>query len=47
MQADLLTRRIQQVLKKERAFLDRKSINLLEDLGEAKQAEAFRHRGEC
>jgi predicted ribosome quality control (RQC) complex YloA/Tae2 family protein len=45
-QADLLARRIQQALKKERAFLDRKSINLQEDLGEAKQAEAYRQKGE-
>jgi predicted ribosome quality control (RQC) complex YloA/Tae2 family protein len=44
--ADLSARRIQQALKKERAFLDRKSTNLQEDLGEAKQAETFGHRGE-
>lgn len=44
--ADLLARRIQQALKKERAFLDRKFINLQEDLGEAKQAEAYRQKGE-
>jgi predicted ribosome quality control (RQC) complex YloA/Tae2 family protein len=44
--ADLLARRIQQALKKERAFLDRKSINLQEDLGEAKQAETYKQKGE-
>jgi predicted ribosome quality control (RQC) complex YloA/Tae2 family protein len=44
--ADLVARRIQQALKKEKAFLDRKSINLQEDLGEAKQAESSRHKGE-
>ncbi len=44
--AELLSRRIEQALKKERAFLDRKSINLQEDLGEARQAEAYRHKGE-
>jgi predicted ribosome quality control (RQC) complex YloA/Tae2 family protein len=44
--ADLLARRIQQALKKEMAFLDRKFINLQEDLGEAKQAEAYRQKGE-
>jgi predicted ribosome quality control (RQC) complex YloA/Tae2 family protein len=44
--ADLVARRIQQALKKEKTFLDRKSINLQEDLGEAKQAESFRRKGE-
>jgi predicted ribosome quality control (RQC) complex YloA/Tae2 family protein len=45
-EADLLTRRIGQALKRERAFLDRKAINLREDLGEAKQADKYRHIGE-
>jgi predicted ribosome quality control (RQC) complex YloA/Tae2 family protein len=44
--ADLLAHRIGQVLKKERAFLDRKATNLQEDLGEARQAETYRHTGE-
>ncbi len=44
--ADLLAKRIQQAIKKERAFLDRKSINLREDLGEALQAESYKRKGE-
>ena len=44
--ADLLARRIQQAIKKERTFLDRKSINLREDLGEALQAESYKRKGE-
>jgi predicted ribosome quality control (RQC) complex YloA/Tae2 family protein len=44
--AGLLARRIQQALKKEKAFLDRKLINLQEDLGEARQAEAHKQKGE-
>jgi predicted ribosome quality control (RQC) complex YloA/Tae2 family protein len=44
--ADQKARRIQQAIKKEKAFLDRKLINLQEDLGEAKQAEECRHKGE-
>ncbi len=44
--ADLLAKRIQQAIKKERAFLDRKSINLREDLGEAMQAESYKRKGE-
>ncbi len=44
--ADSAARRIRQVLKKERPFLDRKLVNLQEDLGEAKQAEAYRRKGE-
>jgi predicted ribosome quality control (RQC) complex YloA/Tae2 family protein len=44
--AELLTRKIEQALKKERAFLDRKAVNLQEDLGEAKRAESYRHIGE-
>lgn len=44
--AELLQKRIQQVIRKERAFLDRKSINLREDLGEALQAESYKRKGE-
>lgn len=45
-EAELLRRRIEQALKKERAFLDRKAINLREDLGEAHRAEGYRKKGE-
>ena len=44
--AELLARRIEQALKKEKAFLERKAINLQEDLGKARQAEKHRHAGE-
>jgi predicted ribosome quality control (RQC) complex YloA/Tae2 family protein len=44
--AELLGRRIEQSVKKERTFLDRKAINLQEDLGEARQAEACKRKGE-
>ncbi len=44
--AEMLARRIQQALRKEKAFLERKLINLQEDLGEAKQAEEYRRKGE-
>jgi predicted ribosome quality control (RQC) complex YloA/Tae2 family protein len=44
--ADLLARSIEQALKKEKVFLDRKAINLKEDLGEARQAETYRRMGE-
>ncbi len=44
--AESIGRRLLQVIKKERAFLDRKSINLREDLGEALQAESYRRKGE-
>ncbi len=43
---DLLARRIEGALSREDIFLSRKAANLLEDLGEAKQAEAHRKRGE-
>jgi predicted ribosome quality control (RQC) complex YloA/Tae2 family protein len=46
IEAEQLIRRMEQALKKERAFLDRKAVNLQEDLGEAKKAETFRHAGE-
>jgi predicted ribosome quality control (RQC) complex YloA/Tae2 family protein len=45
-EAELLARRVEQVIKKERAFLDRKAVNLQEDLGEARQAESYRRIGE-
>lgn len=45
-EAEQITRRIEQALKRERSFLDRKAINLQEDLGEARKAEMYRHRGE-
>jgi predicted ribosome quality control (RQC) complex YloA/Tae2 family protein len=44
--AELLARRIRQAVKKERVFLDRKSLNLQEDLAEARQAEGYRQKGE-
>jgi predicted ribosome quality control (RQC) complex YloA/Tae2 family protein len=44
--AERICRRIQQAVRKERAFLDRKATNLSEDLGEAVQAEKFRQQGE-
>ena len=46
LSAERLGRRILQSLKKEKAYLDRKLINLQEDLGEAKQADSYRHKGE-
>lgn len=45
-QAEQLARKIEQALKKEGGFLDRKGIHLQEDLGEAKKAETYRHIGE-
>jgi predicted ribosome quality control (RQC) complex YloA/Tae2 family protein len=45
-EAELLARRIEQAIKKERTFLERKLINLQEDLGNARQAETYRRRGE-
>ena len=45
-EAERLARRIGQAVKKERSFLGRKAVNLQQDLGEAKQAEAYRHTGE-
>ncbi|MCL2877996.1 MAG: NFACT family protein, partial [Acidobacteria bacterium] len=44
--AEDLARRIGQALKKETAFLDKKRVNLLEDLGKARQAQADRRYGE-
>jgi predicted ribosome quality control (RQC) complex YloA/Tae2 family protein len=45
-EAELLVHRIEQALKKERSFLDRKAINLQEDLGAAREAETHKRRGE-
>jgi predicted ribosome quality control (RQC) complex YloA/Tae2 family protein len=42
----LLVRRLEQALRRERAFLDRKAVHLQEDLGEAKNAEQSKHIGE-
>jgi len=44
--AERLAGRIQQAVRKERAFLDRKLINLREDLGEALEAESCKKKGE-
>ena len=44
--AELLARRIEQALEKEKSFLDRKATNLQEDLGKARQAEKYRQAGE-
>jgi predicted ribosome quality control (RQC) complex YloA/Tae2 family protein len=45
-EAQLLGHRIAAAIKKERGFLERKAVNLQEDLGEAHRAEAYRHKGE-
>ena len=44
--AEELARCIQQAIKKERTFLERKRVNLQEDLGRAQQAEGNRKLGE-
>jgi predicted ribosome quality control (RQC) complex YloA/Tae2 family protein len=44
--AESLARRVEQVIKKERTFLDRKALNLKEDLGETRHAERCRQQGE-
>ena len=44
--AEELARRIAQAIKKENVFLDRKRVNLLEDLGRAQQAQTDRRLGE-
>jgi predicted ribosome quality control (RQC) complex YloA/Tae2 family protein len=44
--AELLARGIEQVVKKEKNFLDRKYLNLREDLGDAQKAEEYRQKGE-
>jgi|WetSurMetagenome_2_1015567.scaffolds.fasta_scaffold06724_2 predicted ribosome quality control (RQC) complex YloA/Tae2 family protein len=45
-QAAVLARRIENLMAKEEAFLARKAINLLQDLGAARQAEDYRRQGE-
>jgi predicted ribosome quality control (RQC) complex YloA/Tae2 family protein len=45
-EAEALSRRLEQVLNKEADFLERKAGNLLQDLGEAIQAEDHRRKGE-
>jgi predicted ribosome quality control (RQC) complex YloA/Tae2 family protein len=45
-QAEIFIRRIENLLAKEDAFLGRKATNLLQDLGEARQAEEYRRKGE-
>jgi predicted ribosome quality control (RQC) complex YloA/Tae2 family protein len=44
--AERLARRMGNAVKKERLFLQRKCLNLQEDLGEAQKAETYRHKGE-
>ena len=44
--AEELARRLCQAIKKENAFLDRKRVNLLEDLSRAGQAQTDKRRGE-
>lgn len=41
-----LARRVETVLAKERGFLDRKLVNLQQDLAEARQAADFKRKGE-
>jgi predicted ribosome quality control (RQC) complex YloA/Tae2 family protein len=45
-EAESLARRLDSALTKEESFLARKAANLLEDLGESRQAERYRHTGE-
>ena len=45
-EANALARRLELSLNKEADFLERKAVNLLQDLGEAVQAEDYRHKGE-
>ena len=45
-QIETLSRRIESALAKEEAFLDRKAANLGEDLGDAKQAEEHKRKGD-
>lgn len=44
--AEDIARRIQSVLAREETLLDRKAINLAEDLGEAHKAAEYGHKGE-
>ncbi len=45
-EATILARRVEQALKKESDFLERKEANLLRDLESAAQAEEYRRKGE-
>jgi predicted ribosome quality control (RQC) complex YloA/Tae2 family protein len=45
-EAEVLARRLESVFNKEAGFLERKAVNLLEDLGEAVRAEDNRRKGE-
>ncbi len=45
-EVETLSRRIETVLTKEASFLERKMVNLQQDLTEARQAQAFRRKGE-
>jgi predicted ribosome quality control (RQC) complex YloA/Tae2 family protein len=45
-EAERLARRMMQAIKKEQVFLNRKCVNLQEDLGAALKAEEYRHKGE-
>jgi len=45
-EAAAVSRRIETALGREEKFLARKAANLLEDLGEARQAAEYRHKGE-
>jgi len=44
--AEEMARRIGQAIKKENAFLDKKRVNLLEDLGKARQSQINKRYGE-
>jgi predicted ribosome quality control (RQC) complex YloA/Tae2 family protein len=44
--AELLARKIEQAIKKEKSFLERKFVNLQEDLGNAQKAEEHKRKGE-
>ncbi len=44
--AELMVRRIEHAIRKERSFLQRKFANLQEDLEAAREAETFRQKGE-
>jgi predicted ribosome quality control (RQC) complex YloA/Tae2 family protein len=46
LEAETLARRLEQAFQKEADFLERKAVNMLQDLGEAMQAENYRHKGE-
>lgn len=46
LEAETLARRLEQAFQKEADYLERKAVNMLQDLGEAMQAEEYRHKGE-